>query len=302
MFESTSIPFANITNYQSILDGTYTWCVTAENWFSALNVKNLRGPIDPVAECWGFLVEGFRFPPVYMSPHNPPEYGTWIEASGFIKAKDLLVYEAKASEGYMLPERFNRFRNSVALRRPEIQVRKINTKKLLDEAKIILSIYNRGIDGNWGFTPVGEDEMEDVVKKLALILDPDAVWFVEDKGQPVGCALGFPDINVLIRSINGRLFPFGWWKILRGRRKLIDYRLWGLAVLPEYKGQGLDVLMYANLFDALKPRGIRLEANYVLEDNMHIINALEKLGMKAIKKYRVYEKPIVGETISHSPE
>jgi ribosomal protein S18 acetylase RimI-like enzyme len=68
--------------------------------------------------------------------------------------------------------------------------------------------------------------------------------------------------------------------------------LWGLAVLPAYQSLGLDVLLYMRLFDSLAARGVRLEANYVLEDNLRIRNALEKLGLKAIKTYRVYEKAL----------
>ena len=71
-----------------------------------------------------------------------------------------------------------------------------------------------------------------------------------------------------------------------------DYRLWGLAVRPAYQGQGLDVLLYLRLFQSLARKKVRMEANYILEDNLKIRNALEKLGMNAIKTYRVYEKPI----------
>ncbi len=134
--------------------------------------------------------------------------------------------------------------------------------------------------------------MAAVVRDLKPILDPDAVWFVEDAGVPVACCLGFPDINVIIRRIHGRLFPFGFLRLLLGARWLRDYRLWGLAVRPAYQGQGLDVLLYLRLFQALAHRNVRMEANYILEDNLKIRNALEKLGMSQIKTYRVYEKSI----------
>ena len=132
--------------------------------------------------------------------------------------------------------------------------------------------------------------MAGVVRDLKPILDPAAVWFVEDAGVPVACCLGFPDINVIIKKIEGKLFPTGVFRLLFGARALRDYRLWGLTVLPEYQGQGLDVLLYLRLFDSLARRDVRLEANYVLEDNLRIRNAIEKLGMDPIKRYRVYEK------------
>jgi ribosomal protein S18 acetylase RimI-like enzyme len=168
----------------------------------------------------------------------------------------------------------------------------MNIKSLKSDARILLDLLNRGIDGNWGFTPVGDDELDNLITKLKLIADPDAIWFVEDSGVPVGCALGFPDLNTVLRKTRGRLLPFGWIRLLRASATCRDYRLWALAVLPEYRGLGLDVLLYNNLYRALKPRGIRLEANYVLEDNAQIVNALEKLGMNRIKSYRVYRKDL----------
>jgi hypothetical protein len=109
----------------------------------------------------------------------------------------------------------------------------------------------------------------------------------------VGFALGFPDLNVILRRIGGRLLPLGIFHLLFGIRRVTDYRLFGLAVLPEYHGKGLDVLLYLQIYNSLAPRIRRLEANYVLEDNPKIRNALEKLHLDLVKTYRVYEKPLV---------
>jgi ribosomal protein S18 acetylase RimI-like enzyme len=108
----------------------------------------------------------------------------------------------------------------------------------------------------------------------------------------VGYCLGFPDLNVIIKKIDGKMLPFGFLRLLGGKKNLTDYRLFGLAVHPDYQGMGLDVLLYVNLFDALKPRNIRLEANYILEDNLNIRNALEKLGMRKTREYRIFEKEL----------
>lgn len=261
----------------------------AEEWFRAREMDSIMGPINPVAESWGFLLKG-ESPPVFMSPHNPLYYNSLAEAAGYEKAKDLVVYEADGGRGYTIPERFTRFSDTLLERKPELTVRRINRRKLMSEARHILRILNDSVAGNWGFVPVHEDEMAGIMKQLKMILDPDALWFVEDDGFPIGVALGFPDINVLIQPMKGRLTPAGLWNFITGRKKIQDFRLWGLAVLPEYHGLGLDVLLYVSLFRALEPRGIRLEANYMLEDNSKILNALEKMNLKRIKTYRVYSK------------
>ena len=281
-------------SFESIDDGSVSGALlsSVEAWLGAQGMDRVRGPINPVAECWGFLIDGFQRPPVYLSPHNPPYYDRLMREAGYMGVKDMLAYEADAAKGYRIPDRFSRFEAILAVRKPSITTRTIDPKKLGRDAEYIRTILNEGVDGNWGFVPVERDEMAGVVRDLKPILDPDAVWFVEDAGHPVACCLGFPDINVIIRKIQGRLFPFGIVRLLSGAPRLRDYRLWGLAVRPAYQGQGLDVLLYLRLFQSLARKKVRMEANYILEDNLKIRNALEKLGMNAIKTYRVYEKPI----------
>jgi ribosomal protein S18 acetylase RimI-like enzyme len=262
----------------------------SEEWLKNRGMNVIRGPIHPVAESWGFLNEGFNSSPVFMAPYNLPHYNDYIVNLGYTKVKDLLAYEAHVSEGYQIPERFKLFSEKILSRKQNITVRRINPKKLGDEAENIWAIANIALKDNWGYVPVDRSVMEDMIKKLKGILDVDAVWFVEDSGRPVGFALGYPDPNVLFKQVRGRLFPFGFIKILTGIKKVYQYRLIALAILPEYQNLGLDVLLYTNLFNALSPKGIRLEVNYILEDNTKIRNAIEKLNLKQIKTYRIYEK------------
>jgi len=264
----------------------------AGDWLSERGMDAIRGPINPVAECWGLLVDGFETPPVYLSPFNPPYYDRLMRAAGFTGVKDLIAYEADAAAGYAVPERFRRFESIIAARRPSITTRTIDSSNLERDAEHIRSILNASVDGNWGYVPVGREETAGLIRDLKPILDPSAIWFVEDGGVPVGCCLGFPDVNVIIKSIRGRLFPTGFLRLISGAKRLRDYRLWGLAILPAYQSLGLDVLLYLRLADALACRNVRLEANYILEDNMRIRNALVKLGMRRIKRYRVYEKDL----------
>ena len=270
----------------------------ADLWFAGRGLRGVLGPIDPIAECWGFVTDGFDRPPVFLSPHNPRSYPKWTEMAGYDKAKDLLVYEMDSRKGYQLPERYRKYENKFLESHPGFSARPINMKDFDAEVERIVDITNRSVDGNWGFVPVEDDERDALAGKLKYIVDPDALWFIEDDGHPVACTMGFPDLNIPIRASGGRLFPLGWYHLIRAKRKLIDYRLWSLAVLPEYHGMGLDALLYITLYRslALRTRGIRLEANYVLEDNPRIVIALEKLGLKRMKTYRVFEKTLKEST------
>ena len=264
----------------------------AESWLSEKGMQIIRGPIHPVAENWGFLFDDYETPPVYMSPWNPEYYHNFFTCCGYTKAKDLLVYEADIGHGYTLPKRFDGFLEKYLKRHPNITIRPLDMKNLKRDAKAILDISNAALADNWGYVPLELPVMEDMLKKLKLIVDIDAVWLVEDGGRPVGYCLGFPDINILLKKINGRLLPFGFLRLLLGLKKLKDYRLFGLAVHPDYHGRALDALMYIKMHEKLAPKNIRMEANYILEDNLNIKNSLERLGMTYIKTYRIYDKKI----------
>ncbi len=264
---------------------------TAEDWTKNKGMEIIRGPIHPVAENWGFVYKGYDSPPMFMSPWNPPYYHKFF--SDYTKAKDLLVYEADMRKGYILPERYNGFFDKFRERYPEVTFRKMKMKNIKADAKAILDVSNESLLDNWGYVPLELPVMEDMLKKLKLIVDPDAVWICEVKGKAIGYCLGFPDINIIFKQTKGKLFPFGWYKLLFGSKKLKEYRLFGLAVHPDWQSKGLDAIMYINLYKHLAEKNILMEANYMLEDNFKILNALEKLGMKHIKTYRIYEKSLV---------
>ena len=262
-------------------------------WLKERGMNAIRGPIHPIAESWGFLLKGYDSLPVLMASFNPPYYHTLMEDSGFEKIKDLLAYEVDTNLGYEIPKRVVRFTKSLLDRHPEFSVRKIDTNNLMKDAEYIWKITNTSLCDNWGYVPVEESVMKDMVRRLKVILDKDAIWFVQDKGIPVGFALGFPDPNAIIKRIGGKLLPTGFISLLLGRKKITRYRLFALGVLSQYHGMGLDVLLYKHLYDALAGKKILLEANYILEDNWKIRNALEKLDMRRTKEYRIYERIIL---------
>ncbi|NQT60772.1 MAG: hypothetical protein HQ557_17510 [Bacteroidetes bacterium] len=265
---------------------------TSTHWLQERGMTSMRGPIHPIAESWGFLLKGYESMPVLMASYNPPYYHELMEHFGLEKVKDLLAYEADINAGYQVPERIGRFTQRLLERHPELSVRKIDRKNLMTDAEHIWKITNTALSDNWGYVPVDEFVMQDMVRRLKVILDPDAIWFVQDKGVPVGFALGFPDPNPIIHAIKGKLFPTGFLHLLLGKKGLRRYRLFALGVLPQYHGLSLDVLLYKNLYDALIKKQFLLEANYILEDNWKIRNALEKLDLVRTKEYRVYEMSI----------
>ena len=123
----------------------------------------------------------------------------------------------------------------------------------------MLEMANQSISENWGFYPVTEAESHALARDLKAIVNPEALLIAEDSnGRPIGFAMTLPDVNCLLRGLNGRLLPFGWFKLLTGLRRLTQYRMWALGVIPEYQGKAIDTLLYRATYEAIFTENMRV--------------------------------------------
>lgn len=265
---------------------------TAREWLEFKGMTKMRGPWSFVSQEWGAVVEGFQPDPVIMSPYNPPFYNQHFEDFGLSKVKDLLVYYIDAREGYQIPERILTLTNKVA-DRYNIRVRQINMDDFENEVLTFIELSNDSLAVNWGYSPVTDAEVQAMARDLKPLLHPKAVMFAVDcEDKPVGFAIALPDVNQLIKGLNGRLLPCGIFRLLLGLPRLTQYRMFALGVIPDYHGKGIDSLIYRALYESCYSPDVRMEINYILEDNHPMNNAVLKLGGKPLRRYRVYQKPI----------
>jgi GNAT superfamily N-acetyltransferase len=264
----------------------------AADWLLKHGMSAMRGPWTFVTQEWGQVVEGFSPPPCLMAPYNPPYYDDHFKSYGLEKVKDLLCYSISAREGYQIPDRILSLTDRVA-KRYGVTIRPIDMSNYDQEVLTFLDLSNDSIIDNWGYSPVTEAEADDMANDLKQVLQAKGVLFAEDSdGRPIGFAVALPDINVILKNMNGRLFPFGWLKLLLGIPKLTSYRMFALGVIPEYHGCGIDSLIYRALYESLFTEDLWMEINYVLEDNVHMNNAIHKLLAKPLRRYRVYQKDL----------
>ena len=265
---------------------------SAQEWLIVRGMKTMRGPWSFASQEWGLVVEGFTPSPVVMAPYNPPQYNDYLIHFGLEKVKDLMVYYVDSEEGYQIPERYLRLTNQVQ-EKLKVTVRSVDMRNLEKEVATFVRLANRSIANNWGFYPVTDEEGKSIARDMKPVVDPKLLLFAEDaRGEAIGFAMALPDVNTLLKGLNGRLFPFGWLKLLIGLPRIRQYRMWALGVVPEYHGKAVDALMYRKLYELLSHRKVRLELNYVLEDNHAMNNALKNLGVKNLRRYRVYQKAI----------
>ncbi len=261
----------------------------AENALRARGMKTIRGPFNfsTNEEC-GFLVQGFDRPPSFMMPYTRPYYPDLMTRLGYSKAKDLLAYEYEYQGN--IPDHLVRFSQRIRERK-QIVIRSIDMKRFLEDVETIFRIYNAAWSRNWGFVPVSEEEFRATAKDLRSIVDPSIILIAEKERRPVGFSVTLPDYNVLLKKMKGRLVPFGFLHLLFGRKAITSVRTLLLGVVAEHRLSGIEVLLIHDTFEKGLPKGYRAgEMSWILEDNVLMRRAIERMGATIGKVYRIYEK------------
>jgi GNAT superfamily N-acetyltransferase len=270
----------------------------AAGWLRARGRERMLGPMDFTTndEC-GILIEGYERPPLVLEPWHPPYYRELLEALGMTKSMDLLMWElylGTLKQG----DRFHDFIHEAAQKSESehgVTVRQMRKNDLEAEVTRFMEVYNEAWGPNWGFVPITEEEVAFQAKNLKPILDENWAMIAEREGEVVGAALTLPDINQVLGKMNGRVLPFGWWHFLTGRRKINQVRVFALGVKPEYQHFGVAAALYVRHVEtAARVRQKGGEMGWILEVNEPMNRAMEGMGGKVVKRYRLYELPLSG--------
>ncbi len=269
---------------------------TAEDWLRARGVNLVQGPFSlSINEESGVLIDGFDTPPMLMMPHDPPYLGAHLHALGYGKARDLFAYICEISA--VLPPAAAAM---VARGLPQrVTLRPLRRAALRQDVEALADIVNDGWSAHWGFVPITSEEVAHMARALKPLLHERLVWFAEVDGDPAAYGLCLPNLNEAIADLSGRLFPFGWAKLL-WRLKVAGVRTARvplMGVRRRFHGTLLGGLLPLHVMDALRREaaalGIRaVEMSWVLEDNLPMRHMAEGVGGRAYKTYRVYEKTL----------
>ena len=265
---------------------------TAADWLRGQGMTVMRGPFNPsTSDSLGILVDGFGSPPAILMAYNPPYYPRLLEQAGLAKARDLYAYYMHSSESEISPKIA---RVAAAVRKRQgVSIRGGDPRRIRAEMDLIKLIHNEASGRNWGFVPKTEAELDRMARDLKRLVDPELVLFAFVHGEPAGFSLALPDWNQAFRNLNGRLFPFGFLKLLRDRRRINLLRVYTTGVRPRFRNLGLDAIFYYETWVRGVGRGLLGgEFSWVLEDNVNMRNTLENMGARRHKTYRIYERPL----------
>lgn len=267
---------------------------TASDWLRSKGMTALRGPCSPSQnyEC-GLLIDGFDIMPTFMMAYNHPYYQALCENYGLEKTQDLISFYGHTDMIETLDKKMA-FVIEEAKRRFDIRLRPINKRKFTEELRMFLDIYNKSLVGTWGFAPLSDAEIRSLGQALRFLIVPEMTSVAEVDGKPIGAVFGLLDFNPRIKEIDGKLFPFGFIKLLANKKALKRVRLVSTNVLPEYQRWGVGLVLMSRLVPELFNWGIDIaEFSWVLETN-HLSRAtLERGGAKVDKMYRLYDKTLV---------
>jgi GNAT superfamily N-acetyltransferase len=279
---------------QAVADALLT---TAASWLRERSLTVIRGPASfSTNDQCGLLVDGFDTRPTLLMPHNPPWYAELLERAGFVKAKDLLVYQGGVETHHIpVPERLARGTELIR-QRQGVTLRQLNMKEFPAEVERIKAIYNAAWERNWGFIPMTDREIDHLATSFKPVVIPDLVPFAEKDGKVIAFGLVLPDLNTaLIGNRKGRLLPFllkTFW--LLKTQRLRRCRIVLLGILPEWRGKGVDAMLYHWIWThAGENQKIYWgEAGWILEDNATMNASLEKMQFSVYKTYRLYDRTL----------
>ena len=268
---------------------------TAESWLRQKGMQRVAGPYNlSINQELGLLVDGFDTPPVMMMGHALPYYAERVEENGYRKEKDLLAYMVEADFAHP------RAMQAITARaKNRVHMRSLRKSSFNQELAIIRDVFNDAWSQNWGFIPWTNSEFEHLGKDLKMLVDEDLGHIAEVDGEPAAFIVGLPNINEVIRDLNGRLLPFGWLKLLW--RLKVKYPATGrvplMGVRRQYHDSMLGAALAFSVIAALQPALIehgmqKLEVSWILENNTGMRNILEALGGQVYKTYRIFSKQL----------
>jgi hypothetical protein len=265
-----------------------------EDWAKAKGMTRIIGPYgfsDQDPEGW--LIEGFENRATIATYYNYEWMPKLIEKEGY--TTDITYFVYKIAVPKELPEFYAKIYDRI-LRKGHYSLLEFKKRKalkpwihplfeLMNETYVASNIY--------GYAPLDHKEMDDLAKRYLPIVDPRFVKIVLKDKEVVAFVIAMPDMTKGIRKARGRLFPFGFIKILRSAKKTKQLDLLLGAIKESYRGFGLDAMMGVAMLRSASEAGMEVvDTHHEMESNVRVRAEMERLGGVCYKKFRVYTKPL----------
>jgi len=267
---------------------------TVEDWGKERGFEEIHGPLgfsDMDRE--GMLVEGFDEYNTYANIYNHPYYPEMVQKFGYQKDIDWLQFEFILPKEE--PQKLAQLANIVS-KRYNVHTLKNKTKKNLKNkyAGQIFGIVNESYKPLYGFAPLSDKQIELFTNQFIGFVDPEYISCVMDKNENMlGFGITLPSLTKGVQKSKGKLFPFGWYHILRGIKKTKIVDMYLIAIKPEWQNKGIIALIFDELMRNYLKNGIeKAVQNPILENNSKNIDVWKDFSPRQHLRRRCYIKKI----------
>ena len=267
----------------------------AEGWARSHGMNEMVGPMGFTdMDHEGMLVEGFDELGTMATIYNYPYYPEHMERMGYVKDTDWVEYRITVPDA--IPEKHQRIADIVAKKYGLRTIRYKSRKKLAADYGVeLFKLINEAYDDLYGYSPLTDRQIQYYIDKYLSVLRLDCVSLVVDSNDAlVAMGISIPSFSKALRRSSGKLFPLGWYHILKaiyGRNDVVDLML--IAVRKDYLSKGVNALLFADLIPAYRKNGYKYaESNLELEGNENVQKQWQYFERRLHRRRRSYRKQI----------
>lgn len=267
----------------------------AEQWAREHGMTEIIGPMGfSDMDHEGMLVEGFDELGTMATIYNYPYYPAHMVRMGYVKDADWIEFRMTVPEG--IPDKMARIAEIVK-KKYNLRVLKYTSGKKIkaDYGQALFNLINEAYDRLYGYSPLSPMQIDYYIDMYLGILKLEYVpVIVDEAGKLVGVGITMPSLSRALQKSRGRLFPTGWFHLLRalyGRNDIVDLML--VAVAPEYQNKGVNALLFADLIPVYIKNGVKFaESNLELEDNANVQAQWQYFEHRQHRRRRAYRKQL----------
>lgn len=267
-------------------------------WGKSKGMDTIQGPLgftDMDAE--GMLIEGFEELSTNATIYNYPYYPKHIEALGFEKEADWVELLMTVPRETGMPERLDRIAR-IVIEKYGLQIKKYTSRSKLrkDYGREIFQVINEAFKPLFGYSELSDKQIDHYVKIYLPFIDLKLVSLITDKdGKLICVGISMPSLSKALQKAKGKLFPFGWFHLLKALKwkkpDTLDLMLVG--ILPEYQGKGINAVLFYDLLPNYIEEGYKyVETNPELETNNKVQSQWVYFERRQHKRRRCFSKPI----------
>jgi hypothetical protein len=265
---------------------------TAREWLKKKGMEAMDGPINfgETDKYWGLLVDGFTHPS-YEIAYNHPYYQDFFESYGFQTYYKQEGFHLDVTKE--LPPRFLKIAKWIAAK-PDYSFKHFEWKNADQFSKDFCQVFNTAwVTFKENFKPLETEYIKKTLKKAKAIIDEEFIWIAYNNGEPIAIYLMYPDVNQILKKLNGKLNLASMLKFLYLKKKKTMTRARGvlMGVIPKFQGKGVESGIILNIAGAMarKPHYTEIEFSWVADFNpkmRKIFMAVESVSAKHYITYR----------------